>query len=35
MATNGLRVYEGTTEKTTAPIAIGLKPNSSHGLVCY
>jgi hypothetical protein len=34
-AANGLRVYMGTTEKTTAPIAIGLKPASSHGLTCY
>ncbi|MDQ3368881.1 MAG: hypothetical protein M3680_25940 [Myxococcota bacterium] len=32
---NGLRVYLGGTEKTTAPKAIGLKPGSSHGLVCY
>ncbi|MBX3155812.1 MAG: hypothetical protein KF773_07425 [Deltaproteobacteria bacterium] len=35
MAANGLRVYNGTTEKTTAPLAIGLAPNSNHGLVCY
>jgi hypothetical protein len=34
-AANGLRVYTGATEKTTAPIAIGLKPASSHGLACY
>jgi hypothetical protein len=35
MAANGLRVYEGGSEKTTAPLGIGLKPGSSHGLVCY
>ncbi len=34
-AANGLRVYQGSNEKTTAPLAIGLKPSSSHGLVCY
>lgn len=34
MAANGLRVYEAVTEKTTAPLSIGLKPNASHGLVC-
>ncbi|CAN5898049.1 hypothetical protein BH11MYX3_BH11MYX3_00740 [soil metagenome] len=34
-APNGLRVYQGSTEKTTTPLAIGLKPASSHGLVCY
>jgi len=35
MASNGLRVYEGTVERTTAPLPIGLRPGSSHGLVCY
>jgi hypothetical protein len=35
MATNGLRVYRDGTERTTAPLAIGLKPNASRGLVCY
>ncbi len=35
MAANGLRVYDGATEKTTAPLAIGLKPASTHGLLCY
>ncbi len=35
MAANGLRVYEGGAEKTTAPLGIGLKPGSAHGLVCY
>ncbi len=34
-APNGLRVYQGATEKTAAPLPIGLKPASSHGLVCY
>jgi YVTN family beta-propeller protein len=32
---NGLRVYEGTAEKTTAALPIGLPPTSTHGLVCY
>lgn len=32
---NGLRVYQGTAEKTTAPLPIGLGFFSSHGLVCY
>jgi hypothetical protein len=32
---NGLRVYVGTTEKTTMPLAVGLNPASAHGLVCY
>jgi hypothetical protein len=31
----GLRVYQGTTELTTAPLPIGLGFFSSHGLVCY
>jgi hypothetical protein len=35
MVANGLRVYDGTTERTTNALAIGLTPNSSHGLVCY
>ena len=36
MAANGLRVYEnGTAEKTTAPLAIGLRPQSSPALACY
>ena len=35
MGANGLRVYEGTTERTTAPLPIGLRPSSAHGLVCY
>jgi hypothetical protein len=35
MAANGLRVYEGGAQKTSAPLPIGLKPTSSHGLVCY
>ena len=36
MAANGLRVYAETLlERTTAPLAIGLKPNANHGLVCY
>lgn len=34
-AANGLRIYDGTTEKTTEPLAVGLKPSSSHGLVCF
>jgi len=36
MASNGLRVYgPDRTETTTAPLAVGLKPASSHGLSCY
>jgi hypothetical protein len=36
MAANGLRVYADTLlERTTAPLAIGLKPTANHGLVCY
>ena len=35
MNANGLRVYEGTVEKTTAALPIGLKPTSTRGLVCY
>lgn len=35
MAANGLRVYQGMVEQTGAPLAIGLRPGSSHGLVCY
>ncbi len=35
MAANGLRIYDGLTEQTTAPLPIGLRPGSSHGLVCY
>lgn len=34
-AANGVRIYMDAAEKTTAPLAIGLKPASSHGLVCY
>ncbi|HEU0032701.1 MAG TPA: hypothetical protein VFQ53_18850 [Kofleriaceae bacterium] len=31
----GLRVYEGATEVTTEPLAIGLAPSSNHGLACF
>ncbi len=31
----GIRIYQGASEKTTAPLAVGLKPASSHGMVCY
>lgn len=34
-AAAGVRIYQGAMEKTTAPLAVGLKPASSHGLVCY
>jgi hypothetical protein len=34
-ATNGVRIYNGATEVTAAPLAIGLVPASSHGLLCY
>ncbi|HEX8109923.1 MAG TPA: hypothetical protein VF516_19465 [Kofleriaceae bacterium] len=35
MDANGLRVYQGSMEKTTAAQPIGLPPASTHGLVCY
>jgi hypothetical protein len=34
-APSGLRIYQGTTEHTTAPLAVGLRPSSSHGILCY
>ena len=35
MATNGVRVYEGgAIEKTTAPLAVGLRPQSAPAIVC-
>jgi hypothetical protein len=34
-AANGLRVYAGPTEQTSAAMPIGLRPGSSHGLACY
>jgi hypothetical protein len=35
MNANGLRVYEGTVERTTAALPIGLRPTSTRGIVCY
>lgn len=35
MKADGLRVYQGGAEKTTAALPIGLPPASTHGLVCY
>ncbi len=35
MAANGLRVHDGITEQTAAPLPIGLRPGSPHGLACY
>jgi hypothetical protein len=35
MTADGLRVYQGGAEKTTAVLPIGLAPASTHGLVCY
>lgn len=35
MGANGLRMYVGGAEVTTAPLAVGLNPQSPHGLVCY
>jgi DNA-binding beta-propeller fold protein YncE len=32
---NGVRVYDGIDEQTTAAMPIGLRPGSSHGLACY
>jgi hypothetical protein len=34
-AANGLRMYVGGVEVTTAPLPVGLNPQSPHGLVCY
>jgi hypothetical protein len=35
MSANGLRVYEGgTAEKTTEPLAVGLRPQSAQAIVC-
>jgi DNA-binding beta-propeller fold protein YncE len=31
----GVRVFQGATERTSAPIAIGLPPVFSTGVVCY
>ena len=31
----GLRVYEGTAERTTSALATGVSACSAHGLVCY
>ncbi len=35
MAASGIRVYLGPNEQTTAPLNIGLRPQSAHGIVCY
>jgi hypothetical protein len=35
MAASGLRLYDGIMELTAAPMPIGLRPGSSHGLLCY
>ena len=35
MAANGLRVYDLAVEQTTAPLAVGLRPQSSPSIVCY
>jgi DNA-binding beta-propeller fold protein YncE len=35
MNANGVRVYQGAAERTTMPIAIGLPPVFSTGIVCY
>jgi hypothetical protein len=32
---NGLRVYDGAAELTTAPLPIGIGSFSQRGLVCY
>jgi hypothetical protein len=35
-APNGLRVYHTSgTEITTAPMPIGIDPQSAQGLICY
>jgi YVTN family beta-propeller protein len=35
MNTNGLRIYSGSAELTTAALPIGLPPGSTRGLLCY
>jgi hypothetical protein len=35
MNAEGVRVYKGTTERTTAAVPIGLPPIFSGGIVCY
>ena len=35
MNSNGLRVYSGTTERTTDPISIGLPPVFASGVTCF
>ena len=35
MNANGVRVFQNGTERTTTPIAIGLPPIFSSGIVCY
>jgi len=35
MATNGVRIYQGSSEVTTAVLPVGLRPLSTHGVVCY
>lgn len=34
-AAQGLRAYQLAVEVTTAPLAVGLPPTSSHGIECY
>ncbi len=34
-AAQGLRAYQLAVEITTAPLAVGLPPTSSHGIECY
>ncbi len=34
-AASGIRERDTTKELTTAPLDVGLKPNSTHGIVCY
>ncbi|MDX2090285.1 MAG: hypothetical protein SFX73_20665 [Kofleriaceae bacterium] len=35
MGSSGVRLYQGTTELTTAPLPIALRPQSTHGVICY
>jgi hypothetical protein len=35
MGMEGVRVWEGTAERTTAPLSIGLPPGSGGNIVCY
>lgn len=35
MGAHGVRLYQGTSELTTQPLPISLRPVSSHGAICF